>query len=376
MTKIWFIYWVVSSIIDELYKFIDARDKDSPMQISCGIFDYQPPATPYPQDCYFPTSTSLVNVSLLCFVSELYVSDGNWHQLEIESTLSQTNFKISTMKAEQDKFTFLEDQSISKNISLLNPSFTKLLSMAGVRIGSSPNNSTHEYLLGCLREIRLGKNLLTFHENSSADSRSEFSLAKSAFGSSRLSNVRIGCHNNSVCTGSVCGNGRCVENWNDFYCACPAGYHGDRCEFNPCTSSPCVNGSCTVEGSSFECACEDDFVGDRCNETCTPNFCKNGGKCLVSNGKLTCTCESDWTGQFCDSAVARDDNDDDDDLPLIIGLSVAGGVLLLLIIVVLFVCTRQNSSTFGTYSPSGEEKVGSRVEMSPVLNVPPPEKLI
>jgi hypothetical protein len=43
---------------------------------------------------------------------------------------------------------------------------------------------------------------------------------------------------------------------------------------------------------------------------------------------------------------------------------------------VIFVCTRQTSSTFGIYSPSGEEKAGARVEMNPVLNVPPPEKLI
>lgn len=74
--------------------------------------------------------------------------------------------------------------------------------------------------------------------------------------------------------------------------------------------------------------------------------------------------------------MPRDDDDEDDNLPLIIGLAVAGGVLLLLVIAVLFVCTRQTSSTFGTYSPRSEEKVGARVEMNPVLNVPPPEKLI
>ena len=285
------------------------------------------------------------------------------------------------MERRQDKFTYLNDHSFSRNISLLNHSFANLLSVAGVRIGSSPVNSTNGYLFGCLREIRLGKHLLTFNasvsENVTVDSSPEFSLAKSAFASSRLSNVRIGCHSNNVCTSSLCGNGTCVQGWNAFHCECLAGYYGDRCEFDPCTSSPCVTGTCSVRDPRFECACPNDYVGVLCNETCTQDFCKNGGKCEISNGNLTCTCESDWTGRYCESAIPRGDGgDDDDDLPLIIGLAVAGFILLLLVVVVIFLCTRQTSSTFGTYSPSSEEKVGARVEMNPVLNVPPPEKLI
>jgi hypothetical protein len=282
------------------------------------------------------------------------------------------------MELRQDKFTYLNNHSVSRNLSLLNQSFVNLLSMAGVHIGSSPINSTRGHLLGCLREVRLGKQLLTFGVgNATVNSGPEFSLAKSAFMSADLTNVRIGCHRNIVCTGSLCGNGTCVDVWNDFHCACPDGYHGDRCEFNPCTSSPCMSaGTCTVRGSGFECACAKEYAGTFCNETCTQDFCKNGGKCAISGGNLMCTCESDWTGRLCEAAIPRDDDDDDDDLPLIIGVSVAGGVLLLLVIAVIFVCTRQTSSTFGIYSPSGEEKAGARVEMNPVLNVPPPEKLI
>ena len=254
--------------------------------------------------------------------------------------------------------------------------------MAGVRIGSSPVNRTNGNLLGCLREIRLGKHLLTFNanvrENNTLDSSSpDFSLAKSAFMSDGLNNVRFGCHSNNMCTSSLCGNGTCVQGWNVFHCTCPTGYYGDRCEFNPCTPSPCTNGMCTVRDSGFNCVCPGNFVGSFCNETCTDSFCKNGGKCGISGGKLTCTCESGWTGQHCDTAIPRGgDDDDDDNLPLIIGLAVAGGVLLLLVIVVICLCTRQTSSTFGTYSPSTEEKAGARVEMDTVLNVPPPEKLI
>lgn len=283
------------------------------------------------------------------------------------------------MEQQQDKLTHLNNHSvlIVRNVSLLSHPFTTLLSLGGVHMGSSPINSTRDYLFGCLREVRLGKHLLPFGtENGTANSSLEFKLARSAFVSALLTNVRLGCHSNKLCTSSVCGNGTCVEGWNTFNCACPAGYHGDRCEFNPCTPSPCATGTCTVRDSGFDCTCASEYAGIFCNETCAPDFCKNGGECGISDGKLTCTCEADWTGQLCESAIPRDDGDDDDNLPLIIGLAVAGGVLLLLIIVVICVCTRQTSSTFGTYSPSSEEKVGARVEMSPVLNVPPPEKLI
>ena len=300
--------------------------------------------------------------------------------MTIESLESQTNFKLSTMEQQRDKFTFLDNHSVVSNVSLLSHPLTTLLSLGGVRIGSSPINSTRDYLFGCLREVRLGKHLLPFTENAAengtADSSPNFSLAKSAFVSSVLTNVRLGCHRNILCTSSVCGNGTCIEGWNTFHCACPEGYHGDRCEFNRCTPSPCVTGTCTVGDSGFECTCTDQYVGVFCNETCTSNYCQNGGNCGISSGKLTCICEADWTGQLCESAIPRDNDDGDDDLPLIIGLAVAGGVLVLLVIAVIFVCTRQTSSTFGTYSPRSEEKVGARVEMSPVLNVPPPEKLI
>ena len=300
--------------------------------------------------------------------TDVFVSDGNWHELRIESSSSKTDFKIFAVELEQDKLTYLNtSHSVSRNVSLLSHSFTNLLSMAGVRIGSSPVNTTNGNLLGCLREIRLGKHLLKFHanvgENNTVDSSSpDFSLAKSAFMIAGLNNIRFGCHSNNMCTSSLCGNGTCVQGWNVFHCACPAGYYGDRCEFNPCTSSPCTNSTCTVHESGFKCSC-------------TESFCKNGGKCEISDGERTCICESGWTGEHCDTAIPRGGGDDDN-LPLIIGLAVAGGVLLLLVIAVIFVCTRQTSSTFGTYSPSTEEKAGARVEMDTVLNVPPPEKLI
>lgn len=299
--------------------------------------------------------------------------------MKIESTPSETNFEISPMELQEDKFTYLNHSLTSRNISLLSHSFTNLLSVGGLHIGSSTKYTTG-FLLGCLREVRVGKHLLTFtSRNVAAESNPRFSLAKSAFMSANLSNIQIGCHSNNACATSPCGSGgTCVEIWNDFHCACKDGHYGHRCEFNPCTLSPCVTGTCTTVGSGFNCSCARDYVGVYCNETCTSNLCKNGGKCGISGGNIACTCESGFTGGLCESPVPRDDDDDDDDddLPLIVGISCAGGVLLLLIVAVVFVCTRQTSSTFGKYSPSTEEKLEARVEMNPVMNVPPPEKLI
>ncbi|XP_028394701.1 protein crumbs homolog 1-like [Dendronephthya gigantea] len=305
--------------------------------------------------------------------TDIFVSDGKWHELKIETFMLETHFRIFTL--DEDKFTYLKNDSISRNVSLLSQSFSYLLATGGVHIGSSARNASSGHLLGCLREVRIGKNLLTFVENAVV-SNPEFRPARSSFNNSHLRNILLGCHSNDVCMPSLCGNGTCVEGWNNFHCECTDGYYGNRCQFNPCTVSPCMNGNCTVRDSGFTCKCSNNYVGVYCNETCTQDLCKNGGECRVSSGKITCTCESDWTGELCEVSIPRDDDEDDDNLPLIIGLVVAGGVLLLLVIAVLFVCTRQTSSTFGTYSPRSEEKVGARVEMNPVLNVPPPEKLI
>lgn len=308
-------------------------------------------------------------------MADWYVSDGKWHELRVETNTSQTRVVISSMNFLSGRYSYSTNYSLVKNDSILNRAFTNLVSTAGIHLGS-PSEKTGQHLIGCLREIRIGGHLLSFLENLTVGEQPGFGPAKSAFKERDLRKITSGCVGSPVCSNSLCGIGTCVDLWNDFSCTCPANYPGRFCEYNPCSSSPCENGTCSVEENGFNCVCHSGYVGRLCNQSCNNSPCQNGGECSISTGRLTCTCEPGWSGLLCEVALPQENDDDDDNLPLIIGLSVGAGCLLLIIVAIIFACTRQTSSTFGTYSPSGEEKMGARVEMSSVLNLPPPEKLI
>ena len=305
---------------------------------------------------------------------DFFVSNGKWQQLTVESTAANTNFTVSEVALDQSGIRYLSSNSLVRNNSILNTAFANLLSKSGVHLGS-PLNSSRGYLIGCLRVVRIGEHLLPFVENLTVNIQPGFNMVKSAFQSSHVSNVTTGCHSNRMCTSTLCGAGKCIELWNAFSCECPAGYHGERCEYTPCSPSPCIHGDCIIVSSSYTCSCDANYAGKLCNESCANSPCKNGGECVIEKGMLKCECTAEWTGDHCETPRPRGGDDDDDNLPLIIGLSVAGGVLLLIIIVIICCCTRQTSSTFGTYSPRNEEKVGAHVEMNHI-DVPPPEKLI
>lgn len=320
--------------------------------------------------------TALLKFFFQCSIPDVFVSDGQWHELKLQSNANETKFSISTMELLGSQTKYSNTTTMLRNTSVLNQAFSSLVATAGVHLGSPSNNTTGVYLIGCLREIRIGDQLLSLAANlTTRDTKPGFTRAESAFGVRHLENVTSGCLGNPVCTDPVCGAGKCVDQWNAFSCACPTGYGGRFCERDPCSSSPCNNnGSCTVNSDgTFKCACPSSYGGTRCDDPCASTPCENGGTCAKSTNGFNCSCASGWSGEFCTTAEPRES---DDDHAMIIGLSVAGVCLLLIIIIAICLCTRQTSSTFGTYSPRGEEKLGVRVEMSPVLNVPPPEKLI
>lgn len=55
---------------------------------------------------------------------------------------------------------------------------------------------------------------------------------------------------------------------------------------------------------------------------------------------------------------------------------VVGGIVLIGILVFVIMKVREKRQTEGTYRPSSEEQVGSRVETSNALKLPPEERLI
>ncbi|XP_078678958.1 lactadherin-like [Branchiostoma floridae x Branchiostoma belcheri] len=69
------------------------------------------------------------------------------------------------------------------------------------------------------------------------------------------------------CASSPCTNGgTCVDRRIDFYCLCPPGYVGTRCQdVDHCASSPCTHvGTCVSGPDSFLCLCPPEYVGTRC----------------------------------------------------------------------------------------------------------------
>ena len=67
----------------------------------------------------------------------------------------------------------------------------------------------------------------------------------------------------------------------------------------------------------------------------------------------------------------------DDEVKIIIGVCVALALICLIVAVyVFFKRARAKRQTTGTYSPSNQEIIGSRVEMGNILKPPPEERLI
>ncbi|XP_014669796.1 PREDICTED: adhesive plaque matrix protein 2-like [Priapulus caudatus] len=154
------------------------------------------------------------------------------------------------------------------------------------------------------------------------------------------------CHRNNPCrNGGVCLTSS-SRDWDprwgaiDFYCRCPTGYSGTRCERDEssnsdyCYSNPCRNGGVCLTSSShgwdrswgsvnFYCKCPRDYSGTRCEryessnpDYCHPNPCRNGGVCLTSSSNgwdrswgsvnFYCKCPRDYSGRHCEHYESQD----------------------------------------------------------------------
>ncbi|XP_028844650.1 protein delta homolog 2 isoform X2 [Denticeps clupeoides] len=109
-----------------------------------------------------------------------------------------------------------------------------------------------------------------------------------------------------------CRNGAtCVtDEFGEYSCLCPAGFHGRNCEFKagPCYNkrSPCKNGGlCEDDGGyapELSCRCLAGFTGLRCEtnvDDCLLLPCGNGATCLDGINRFSCLCPAGFTGRFC-----------------------------------------------------------------------------
>ncbi|XP_021365713.1 uncharacterized protein LOC110458370 [Mizuhopecten yessoensis] len=110
-----------------------------------------------------------------------------------------------------------------------------------------------------------------------------------------------------TCNDQPCENsGFCrVLELGGFFCQCPGGYTGTRCEtdVNECAMSPCKNGgSCKNNPGSYTCDCVGRWTGQNCADSlgeCDSSPCRNNGTCVATPGGYFCVCPTGWTGTQC-----------------------------------------------------------------------------
>ncbi|CAH1774354.1 unnamed protein product, partial [Owenia fusiformis] len=111
-------------------------------------------------------------------------------------------------------------------------------------------------------------------------------------------------------TKACLNNATCVQNGteaDEFYCCCPDGFKGDRCEIETdvdmCDPNPCQNnGTCYSENDTFNCTCEDNYFGKTCSTYCEPrDNCSGHYTCSKIDGKIECL--DGWTGETCNNQI-------------------------------------------------------------------------
>ncbi|XP_044158357.1 protein crumbs homolog 1 [Bufo gargarizans] len=206
----------------------------------------------------------------------------------------------------------------------------------------------------------------------------------------------ISCHRHLCARGATCMAGA-----DGYFCLCPANVTGQHCSLsseseksalslvrmfhvmpsifcgNEKKNITCYNYSnCTEEKGVLGCSCHPGFVGERCEtdiNECESNPCLNGGICQNLPNRFHCICDMNYAGDICEIDLS-------DFMPPGIFTAVASAVLALFFAVCaglcIFIAIAGMRSSQGTYSPSRQEKEGSRVEMWNIAQPPPLERLI
>uniref|UniRef100_A0A8D1Q859 Protein crumbs homolog 1 n=1 Tax=Sus scrofa TaxID=9823 RepID=A0A8D1Q859_PIG len=225
------------------------------------------------------------------------------------------------------------------------------------------------------------------------------------------------------CLSNPCFHGNCSDSVAAYHCTCEPGYTGVHCEAvtDNCQNHQCANGAtCISDDKGYSCHCPGNVTGTLCRRASSPsavcgkekNFtCYNGGNCTESQGELQCMCRPGFTGEWCERDVdecasnpclhggqchdllnkfqcvcdvafagARCELDLAEDLLSEVFAAIGAVTLALLLIlflaVVASVVTANKRATQGSYSPSRQEKDGSRVEMWSAMAPPAMERLI
>ncbi|KAF7654641.1 hypothetical protein LDENG_00066730, partial [Lucifuga dentata] len=231
-------------------------------------------------------STLLVKVrsgasaELLAFTSEMTISDGAWHHVQL--AMANPTESASRWRLTVDGQRAGSSLGIGSNLNFLNDTNVWLA----------------ENFTGCLAEVRVGGIYLPFIRVPDPPQTSRFS---------RLGGhePNIGCHGAPVCESQPChNNGVCQDQFNEFNCSCSPGWEGEVCQtdINECLSDPCVYGSCANLLADYQCDCEPGYTGKNCQEevdNCLKFSCVNGGTCVETTATHTCSCLTGYVGKRC-----------------------------------------------------------------------------
>ncbi|KAM6922069.1 protein crumbs homolog 1 [Xenentodon cancila] len=204
-----------------------------------------------------------------------------------------------------------------------------------------------------------------------------------------------------MCENHLCANGgTCLHGPETYACLCPENYTGAFCNerveeipwyivvknvrpklpVSVCGDDTrnytCFNGG-NCSDRVLSCDCPPGFTGHRCEQEvdeCRSNPCLNGGYCRNLINKFVCVCDMSYAGDTCQTDLTSEGLTSD----FLLSISLGSVVLLLLLVLtsIGLVLALNRRATHGTYSPSRQEKEGSRVEMWSITQPPPTERLI
>uniref|UniRef100_A0A4X2K408 Crumbs cell polarity complex component 1 n=1 Tax=Vombatus ursinus TaxID=29139 RepID=A0A4X2K408_VOMUR len=330
---------------------------------------------------YVHLSVQVNNQSKVLLHISHNTSDGEWHSVEV--TL-----------AEAVTLTLRDNSCVEKCVNKAPSPIDSdqvMIAFQNTFLGGLPVGKTNDgaallniynmhsapSFVGCLQDIEIDSNLIT-PENISAGS---------SF------NVKAGCNKKYWCENHPCQNrGRCVNLWLSYECDCYRPYEGVNClrgklcrqarlPMTVCGNErrnlTCYNHSnCTELQGDLKCVCRPGFTGEWCEKDineCESTPCLNGGMCQNLLNTFHCNCDGNFAGDRCELDLT--DNLISDIFTAIGSITLAVLLILFLAVFASFIASNKRANQ-GTYSPSRQEKEGSRVEMWNMVQPPPMERLI